>query len=51
MNKAAWVWNKARVGIRFVRSSRSRADVVISYGGSRCGGGWEPGDGGGGWWW
>jgi hypothetical protein len=36
--RAARVWNKAGVGVRFVRSSRARADVVVRYGGPRCGG-------------
>ena len=38
VNRAARIWNGARVGVRFVRSSRARADVIVRYGGPRCGG-------------
>ena len=36
--RAARNWNHAKVGIRFARTSRSNADVVVTYGGPRCGG-------------
>ena len=35
---AARNWNRSKVGIRFARASRSSADVVVGYGGPRCGG-------------
>ena len=37
-NRAARIWNRANVGVRFAASSRSKADVVVSYGTERCGG-------------
>jgi hypothetical protein len=38
VGQAARTWNRAKVGIRFARASRANADVIVSYGGARCGG-------------
>src|SRR5829696_696844 len=36
VDRAARIWNRARVGVRFRRVSRRNAQVVIRYGGRRC---------------
>jgi Matrixin len=36
VERAARIWNGASVGARLVRTSRAKADVVVSYGGRRC---------------
>lgn len=36
VDQAAAIWNGAGVGVRFVRTSRSRAQVLVSYGGRAC---------------
>lgn len=36
--RAARAWNRARVGLRFERASRERADVIIQPGVDQCGG-------------
>ena len=36
VDRAARVWNRANIGIKFRRAPRRRAQVVISYGGRRC---------------
>jgi predicted Zn-dependent protease len=39
VTRAARIWNRANVGVRFARTSkRSRADVVIGHGGPACAG-------------
>jgi hypothetical protein len=38
VDRAARTWNRAGVGVRFAASSRSSADIVVSYGTDRCGG-------------
>ena len=38
VNRAARVWNRADVGVRLARASREDADVLVAYGGPRCGG-------------
>jgi hypothetical protein len=38
VTKAARIWNRANVGVRFAASSKAAADVVVSYGTARCGG-------------
>jgi hypothetical protein len=38
VDRAARAWNRAAVGVRFARSSRATADVVVAYGSARCGG-------------
>lgn len=36
VDRAVRIWNRANTGIRFARTSRRRAQVVIGYGGRRC---------------
>ena len=36
VDRAARIWNRARVGVKFVKSTRRGAQVVIGYGGRRC---------------
>ena len=36
VDKAARIWNKANVGVKFVKTSRANAQVVLSYGGRSC---------------
>src|SRR5829696_27552 len=36
VDRAARIWNRANVGVRFVKTSRRNAQVVIAYGGPRC---------------
>lgn len=38
VNRAARVWKRADVGVRFRRASGAEADVVVGYGGARCDG-------------
>src|SRR4051812_8422434 len=38
IDRGARAWNRARVGIRFVRRSAAAADVVFRSGGRGCGG-------------
>lgn len=38
VNRAARIWNRAGVGVRFASSSRRSADVVVAYGTYRCAG-------------
>jgi hypothetical protein len=36
VDKAARIWNRAGVGVKFVKTTRAKAQVVLSYGGRRC---------------
>jgi hypothetical protein len=36
VDRAARIWNRANVGVRFVKTTRRNAQVVIGYGGPRC---------------
>lgn len=36
VDRAARIWNRADVGVQFVKTSRRRAQVVLDYGGPRC---------------
>ena len=36
VDRAARIWTRAGVGVKFVRTSRRNAQVVIGYGGRRC---------------
>jgi hypothetical protein len=38
VDRAARIWNRAGVGVRFASSSRRAADVVVAYGTYRCAG-------------
>jgi Astacin (Peptidase family M12A) len=46
VGRAARAWNRAKVGVRFVRASRSSADVIVADGGAPCGGETPVGFGG-----
>lgn len=36
VERAARIWNRANVGVKWVKTSRRDAQVVLSYGGHRC---------------
>ena len=36
VDRAARIWNRASVGVKFVKTSRRNAAVVVDYGGRRC---------------
>jgi Astacin (Peptidase family M12A) len=36
VDRAARIWNRTGVGVRFVKTSRRNAAVVVGYGGRRC---------------
>ena len=36
VDRAARIWNRANTGVRFVKTSRRQAQVVLEYGGRRC---------------
>ena len=38
VDRAARAWNRARAGVRFVKTARRDADVVVRYGQERCAG-------------
>jgi hypothetical protein len=38
VNRAARIWNRSDVGVEFESAPRSKADVVVAYGGPRCAG-------------
>jgi hypothetical protein len=46
VDRAARIWNRASVGVRFAKSSRRRADVIVAYGTEPCGGASPMGYGG-----
>src|SRR4051812_50160426 len=36
VDRAARIWNRTNVGVKFVKTSRRNAAVVVDYGGRRC---------------
>jgi astacin (peptidase family M12A) len=36
VDRAARIWNRTNVGVKFVKASRRNAAVVVDYGGRRC---------------
>jgi Astacin (Peptidase family M12A) len=46
VQRAARIWNRAKVGVRFMEVRQAEADVLVRYGGPRCAGASPVGFGG-----